>query len=89
MSENKIDKNMLALSLVVWIAVAISVIFMVVYTGISGVVFAFIVLVVAVGSWSSVIRKYNINSSSQESELANQIKELTKEIQELKKELEE
>ena len=90
MSENKIDKNMLALSIVVWAAVALAAVYMVVYTGDTGVVFAFIVLVVAIGSWNRVLRDYyGKKNKVEEDQLAEQIKELTKEIQELRKELEE
>ncbi|MCL4343875.1 MAG: hypothetical protein JRM84_02695 [Nitrososphaerota archaeon] len=87
---NEVGRDMLFLSLVVWIAVAASVIAMVVYTGVTGVVFAFIVLVVAVTSWSRVVRDSNRKSNEHgNDELLNEIKELTQEIKELKKSLEE
>jgi len=89
LSENKIDKNMLAISIVVWGAVAVSVAFMVAYAGITGVVFAFVVLIVALGTWSRVLREYYGKKNKEEDQLAEQIKDLTKEIQELRKELEE
>ncbi|MDG6930523.1 MAG: hypothetical protein JRN10_04700 [Nitrososphaerota archaeon] len=87
---NEVGRDMLLLSLVVWIAVAASVIAMVVYTGVTGVVFAFIVLVVAVTSWSRVVKDSNRKSSERDNdELLNEIKELTQEIKELKKSLDE
>jgi membrane protein implicated in regulation of membrane protease activity len=89
MSEGNIDKNLIILSLITWVAVAASVIAMVIYTGIPGVVFAFVVLVVAVGSWSKTVRDYNQKNKKQDDELTGEIKELIKEIQELKKSLEE
>ncbi|MGC8557957.1 MAG: hypothetical protein ACP5NC_03060 [Nitrososphaeria archaeon] len=89
MSESNIDKNLIIISLITWIAVAASVIAMVIYTGITGVVFAFVVLVVAVGSWSKTVRDYNQKNKKQDDELSVEIKELIKEIQELKKSLEE
>jgi membrane protein implicated in regulation of membrane protease activity len=89
MSESNIDKNLIIISLITWVAVAASVIAMVIYTGIPGVVFAFIVMVVAVGSWSKTVRDYNQKNKKQDDELTGEIKELIKEIQELKKSLEE
>lgn len=89
MSESNIDKNLIILSLITWASVATSVIAMVIYTGIPGVVFAFVVLVVAVGSWSKTIRDYNQKNKEQDDELSVEIKELIKEIKELKKSLED
>jgi uncharacterized membrane protein len=89
LSESNVDKNLIILSLITWAAVAASVIAMVIYTGIAGVVFAFVVLVVAVGSWSKTVRDYNQKNKNQDDELSSNIKELIKEIQELKKSLED
>ena len=90
MSENRIDRNLLALSIVVWAAVAASVIFMVMYANIAGAVFGFMVLIVAIGLWRRVLSECGgRREDAQEKELADQIRELTREIQELKKALEE
>jgi len=89
MSESNIDKNLIILSLITWVAVAASVIAMVIYSGMLGVVFACAVLIVAVGAWSKTVRDYNQKNKKQDDELTSEIKELIKEIQELKKSLEE
>ncbi|MGC8661844.1 MAG: hypothetical protein ACP5TZ_05015 [Nitrososphaeria archaeon] len=89
MSESSTNKNLIILSLIVWVAVAASSIAMVIYTGIQGVVFAFIVIVVAISVWSRTLRDLNQKNSRHDDELVNEIRELTKEIQELKKSLEE
>ncbi|MGC8600689.1 MAG: hypothetical protein ACP5LX_06535 [Nitrososphaeria archaeon] len=85
----EISKEILIISLIVWVAVAASTISMVVFAGITGVVFAFVVLIVAVGAWTRMLRELNQKSAKQDEELLNEIKDLKKEIQELKKSLEE
>lgn len=85
--ERELDRNMIILTLITWVAVAASVITMVIYDGLDGAAFAFIVLVVAVLMWSRVIREYG--RGKREDELAGEIRELIREIQELKRSLEE
>lgn len=55
-SRQPLDLNLLISTVVVWVAVAVGVVYMIVYTGVTGVVFAFIVLVVGVTVWRRVLR---------------------------------
>ncbi|KUO90165.1 MAG: hypothetical protein AT710_09425 [Thermocladium sp. ECH_B] len=54
-SRQPLDVNLLISTLVVWVAVAVGVVYMIVYTGVTGVVFAFVVLVVGVSVWRRVL----------------------------------
>jgi len=87
--ERELDRNMIILTLITWVAVAASVITMVIYDGLDGAAFAFIVLLVAVPVWSRVIREYGRGDGKREDELAGEIRELIREMQELKRSLEE
>lgn len=86
------EKYTLIATVVVWIAVAASVIAMVAYAGTTGAVFGFIVLIVALPVWARVLREGDQQKKAQQDEigeLKEQIKELTEQIKELKKSLEE
>lgn len=84
-------------TIIVWAVVGISVVAMVMFTGIPGIVFSFIVLIVAVTSWSRIIRSKEASSQlGKVSDVRQSIEELSKQIQmlnerikELEKELQE
>jgi hypothetical protein len=92
-SRQSLNLNLLISTIVVWLAVAVGVVFMVVYTGVSGVVFAFVVLVVGVSVWRRVLR--DSGNSAQEdiqkalTDLKTQLALLNEKVDAIKKMLEE
>ncbi len=93
MSRQPLDLNLLISTIVVWVAVAVGVVSMVVYTGVTGVVFAFVVLVVGVTVWRRVLRGsgYTAQGDIQAAlaDLRTQIAILNEKLDAIKKTLEE
>lgn len=96
--SGKYDRSFIVETAIVWAVVGgISVVAMVMYAGVTGVVFSFVVLVVGVTSWSRIIRtKEAVPSVGQVSDFGKSIEELNRQIQmlnerirELEKELQE
>mgnify|MGYP001773083390 CR=1 FL=1 len=95
--SGKYDRGFIVETIIVWAVVGISVVAMVMYTGVTGVVFSFVVLVVGITSWSRIIRsKEALPSTGQVGDVGKSIEELNKQIQmlserikELEKELQE
>ncbi|ABW02313.1 hypothetical protein [Caldivirga maquilingensis] len=95
--SSKYDRGFIVETAIVWVVVGISVVAMVMYAGITGVVFSFVVLVVGVTSWSRIIRsKEESHSIGQASDVSKSIEELSEQMQllnerikELEKELQE
>jgi len=83
----ELSSKLVVITLIVWAAVASAAVAMVAYGGSMGVIFAFVVLTTAVGTWAKVIR--TAMGAPEESELAKEVRELANEIQKLKKLLEE
>jgi len=92
-SRQPLDLNLLISTVVVWVAVAVGVVTMVVYTGVTGVVFAFVVLVVGVTVWKRVLRGsgYTPQGDIQAAltDLRTQIAILNEKLDAIKKTLEE
>ena len=95
MSSSLSERGLITVTAIVWATIAVAVAFMVAYTGIDGVVFAFVVLIVAVGVWARVIRERNwmpaknIDLENQINELSSRISELSAKVDELKRAMEE
>mgnify|MGYP001773413267 CR=1 FL=1 len=51
------EKGLIIITAIVWAAIAISSAFIVVYTGTTGVVFAFTILAAAILAWARVLRE--------------------------------
>jgi len=83
----ELSSKLVAITLIVWAAVAVASVAMVVYGGAMGVIFAFVAITTAVGAWAKVVNR--AQGAPEEDELAKEIKELANEIRELKKLLEE
>ncbi len=78
------DVDLLVVSAIVWTVVGAAAVAMVAYGGIDGIVFAFVALVVAVTSWSRVMRDRARSRADRDVEV-----EILREISELRKSLEE
>ena len=87
MSERKIDITLIIVTAFVFAATAVSTIYMVIIARVTGVVFAFIVLIVAISAWSKVIRERQ--ETMQHSRLDSEIRELRRDLNEVTKKLEE
>ncbi len=90
MNNSKYDTSFIIITAIVWAAVTISVVAMAIYAGVTGIVFAFVVIIVAVTSWSRVVRekehaKPDVDKAIDE--LNKQIQLLSDKIEELRKEL--
>ncbi len=85
------DVDLLIVSVIVWAVVGAAAVAMVIYGGMEGIVFAFVALVVAVGSWSRVMRDGARPRADREveEELLREISDLRKSLEELRKSLEE
>ncbi|MGC8974506.1 MAG: hypothetical protein ACP5KY_09975 [Thermoproteus sp.] len=91
MSGSLSERGLIVVTALVWITLAVVGIFAVAYTGINGLVFMFVVYIVAVASWSRVVKESRPGGDleRQLSELANKISELSAKIDELRKVIEE
>ncbi|BBD73310.1 hypothetical protein HS1genome_1699 [Sulfodiicoccus acidiphilus] len=79
MSERRTD--FLVATLVVWLSVLVVSVFMVVFTGVPGVVFAFVVILVALGVWR--------RTRWRDDEVAQRLESIERKLDEIKKQLEE
>ena len=93
MSSGLSERGLMIITAIVWAAIAISSAFMVVYTHTTGVVFAFIVFIVAISAWAKVLRERGAERSTELEKMINElnskISELSAKIDELKKAMEE
>jgi uncharacterized protein YoxC len=90
MNNSKYDASFIIITAIVWAAVTISVVAMAIYAGVTGIVFAFVVLIVAVTSWSRVVREKGRTEPDVDKAidaLNKQIQLLSDKIEELRKEL--
>lgn len=90
MNNSKYDASFIIITAIVWAAVTISVVAMAIYAGVTGIVFAFVVLIVAVASWSRVVREKGRTEPDVDKAidaLNKQIQLLSDKIEELRKEL--
>jgi len=92
-TEKRTDTNLIVSTVVVWVAVTVGAVAMVVYTGISGVVFSFVVYVVGLGIWGRVLRDRRYqgagNNEQAFTELRSQLASLNEKVDSLRKTLEE
>lgn len=92
MSNGLSERGLIIVTAIVWAAIAVSISFIVAYTGIDGIPFAFVVLIIAIPVWARVIRERNRPSTDLErqiTELSNRISELNTKMDELKRAMEE
>ncbi|KUO92569.1 MAG: hypothetical protein RXR16_03315 [Thermocladium sp.] len=90
MNNSKYNASFIIITAIVWAAVTISVVAMAIYAGVTGIVFAFVVLIVAVTSWSRVVREKGRTEPDVDKAidaLNKQIQLLSDKIEELRKEL--
>ena len=87
MNEQKTDITLIIITICIFAAIAISTIYMVVKAGVSGAVFAFVVLIVAVSVWSKVIRERQ--ETIRHSRLDEEIRELRKDLNTITRKLDE
>ena len=87
MNERKTDITLIVVTACVFAAIAASTIYMVITAGVSGAVFAFIVLIVAISAWSKVIRERQ--ETLQHSRLDDEIRELRRNLNEVTRKLDE
>jgi membrane protein implicated in regulation of membrane protease activity len=80
-------REFLLITAIVWTALTIVSVVMIMYTGVDGVIFTFIVFIVTVLAWARVIRTRD--STDLLVELNSKISELSAKIDELKKAMEE
>lgn len=88
------DTGLIVSTIVVWVAVTVGAVAMVMYTGISGVVFAFIVFVVGLGVWGQVLRGRHRSQGAENIdqtlvEIRSQLTALNEKVDNLRKTLEE
>ena len=88
------ERSLIIVTAIVWTALAASGIVAVIKTGVAGIVFLFIIFMVAVPAWAHVVREREKGVSSTElekrlAELSSKISELSAKIDELKKAMEE
>jgi len=95
-SSNLSERGLIIVTAIVWAALAVVGALVVMYTGIDGVVFDFIVFIIAISVWARVIKlmawrsvEAGGNLEKQLSELSSRISELNAKIDELKKAIEE
>ncbi|WP_292320434.1 hypothetical protein [Caldisphaera sp.] len=80
MSSSLSERGFITVTAIVWAALAVVGTFAIIYTGISGVVFSFVMFVVAVPSWVRTVREregHNDDLEKRLGDLANRMSELS------------